>query len=353
MPDPEVQPGNEAQAAAPAPEAKPRSLAKPFNRAGAPSIADLGFDAQPDAAQGEEEPSTKSAANDLIGFPGERVPHISFGFEGERWRIRNVVWVIGQSATGQQLLDHTYRAGYRMGFDAMISTGERLVSYTNQADRVITLDSRASTEQLVVMLAYCLSLASAGIDGVFYDSTMMPPAALIANRMANAYAIAVQMQVCHELRTSPTLPENTDREVYWRLLAKEQPRLSSAYAQMAINEMALTGGAAMAATIREFYDHKTQRERYDIEVVNYFRALPLTVLKDPKAMTAGFDPAAQVFKLKLPGMTYALNHEPKLELKDPVNLASSAAIAEAVTALQAARRNAGVKDRETWHVQVV
>lgn len=353
MPDPEVTPSEDAPAIAAAPAPQVRHLSKPFNRAGAPSIADLGFDAQPDNDDEDDARSKGGAAEDLIGFPGERVPHISFGFEGERWRIRNVVWVIGQSATGQALLDQTYRAGYRMGFDSMISTGERLECYTNLADKVITLDSRASTEQLVLMLTYCLALASAGIDGISYDSSQHPPAALLAHRMANAYALGLQLQVCYELKNSPTLPETSDREVYWRLVAKEQSRLSSAYAQSAISDMAITQGSAMAAAIREFYDHKTLCERYDTEVINYFRALPQGLLKDPRALTAGFDPGAQAFKLKFPAMTYATNHEPKLNLKDPANMASSATIAEAVAALLVIRRNAGVKDREAWHVNVV
>ena len=106
----------------------------------------------------------------------------------------------------------------------------------------------------------------------------------------------------------------------------------------------------MAAAIREFYEHKTLRERYDIEVINYFRALPATLLKDPRALTSSFDPPNQIFKLKFPGMTYAVNHEPRLDLKNPANLASSPAIAEAVAALLTLRRNAGVKDRDPWHV---
>lgn len=347
IPEPEVAPSG----APPLPQAAQRSLTKPFNRAGAPSIADLGFDAQPDTGSETDEDTKSPTSKDLIGFPGERVPHISFGFEGERWRIRNVVWVIGQSATGAQMLDHTYLAGYRIGFDGMVNTGERLQSFTNLSDRVITLDSRANPEQLVVMLAYALALGSAAIDGVFYDSPLSPPAALLAARLCNAYAIALQMQICFELRTSPTLPESSDREVYWRLIAKEQPRLSSGFAQMALNEMALTQGAAMAATVREYYGHKALRESYDTEVINYFRSLPANLLKDPKSMTGSFDPAAQVFKLKFPAVSYAVNHEPKLDLKAPANLAASTSIAEAITELQAARRNAGVKDRETWHVQ--
>lgn len=349
IPEPETD--TEKNAAVPAPPV--RVLSKPFNRAGAPSIVDLGFDAQPDSTADVDEEIKSHTTKDLIGFPGERVPHISFGFEGERWRIRNVVWVIGQSQSGQTLLDHTYRAGYRIGFDSMVNTGERLQSFTNIADKIITLDSRASPEQLVVMLSSCLALGSAAIDGVSYDSNMMPQAALLAARLANAYALAVQIQICFELRTAPTLPESSDREAYWRLVNKEQPRLSSGFAQMALNEMSLTQGSAMAAAIREFYDHATLRERYDAEVINYFRALPPSLVKDVKAMTVNFDPSASVFKLKFPGIAYAVNHEPKLDLKDPATLSASAAIAEAVTALQAARRNAGVKDRETWHVQTV
>lgn len=352
MPDPEVKPSEDAPTpAAPAPVV--HSLSKPFNRSGAPSIADLGFDAQPDNEEEDDLAKKKSSGEDLIGFPGERVPHISFGFEGERWRIRNVVWVIGQSATGQMMLDQTYRAGYRMGFDSMISTGERLECYTNLADKVITLDSRASTDQLVLMLTYCLALGCSAIDGVSYDSSMHPPAALLASRMSNAYALGLQLQVCFELKNSPTLPEASDRETWWRMIAKEQPRLASAYAQSAISDMAITQGSAMATVIREFYAYKPLLERYDVEVINYFRSLPQSLLKDPRAMTAGFDPGAQSFKFKFPGMNYAVSHEPKLNLKDPVHMASSAAIAEAVAALLVIRRNAGVKDREPWHVQVV
>lgn len=342
----------EPTASAPAPAGNTaRTIGKLFGRAGAPSIVDLGFDAQAEADTEDE--LRDQTAKDLIGFPGERAPHISFGFEGERWRIRNVVWVVGQSDLGSKLLDHTYRAGYRISFDTMTLAGDRLTSSHSIADRAIVLDSRASNEQMVVALALRLAFCSAGIDGTYYDASFTPPAALLANRMAAAYAHAMQLQVCFELRTSPHLPATADKEAYWRLAAKEQPRLSSAFAQSAINTMALEQGAAAASVVREFYGHGSLRNRYDIEVINFFRSLPASLMKDPKAMVGAFDPSAQSFKLTFPAVTYATSREPKLVLNDAARMGASAEIVEAVAALLTARRNAGVKDRDSWQVKEV
>ncbi len=326
-----------------------RSLLKLYNRAGAPSIVDLGFDAQPES--GTEEDLRDQTAKDLIGFPGERAPHISFGFEGERWRIRNIVWVLSQSTTGHELLDQTYRAGYRLGFDPMTCTSEYLKSAINTADRVILLDSRATNEQLVVDLALQLGFAGASVDGAYFDQSFSPPSALIAQRLAAAYAHSAQLQICFELRENPSLPSNLNKDVYWRIVTKLQHRLAGAFAQAAVNDFALTQGNAAAVAIREFYAHVRLRHEYDVEVINYFRSLPLAVVKDTKAMTSGFDATTQSLKLKLPGAAYAQNHDPRLNLNDTATVAVLPEIAQAVTALQAARRNAGVKDRDSWQVK--
>ena len=350
-------PTSDIEQPSPAPETAaekpvvPRLMAPRFNRAGAPSIADLGFDAEA-GSETAEAGAFDQAADDLIGFPGERIPHISFGFEGERWRIRNVVWVVAQSPTGLSLIEHTYRAGYRLGFDGMTATSEKLGGSVNPVDKVITLDSRASLEQMVAQLSFLLGLGSAAIDGVSYDITMNPSAALQAGRLANAYALALQIQVAYELNQATTLPPNADREAYWRQAVAAHPRLTSAYAQMAINEMAISQGAAMAAALREFYDFKTLRDSYDTEVINFYQSIPPMAFKDPKLMNTGFDVAAMIYKLRFPSVTYAVAHDPKLLLTDPVNSSSCAAIAEAVAALQAVRKNAGVKDRDPWHVSV-
>jgi len=331
------------------PAALTHSILKFYNRAGAPRIVDLGFDAQTDTDEDEE--AKERGSQDLIGFPGERAPHVSYGFEGERWRIRNVVWVISQSELGQKLLDHTYRAGFRISFDSMVNTGEQHCNYLNYADRVIVLDSRASNDHMVAALALQLAFASAAVDGAYFDHGFTPPAALLAHRMAAAYAHAIQLQICFELRTSEGLPAKTDREMYWRLAAKEQPRLASGFAQAAINDMALTQGAAGAVVIREFYDYTALRKSYDAEVINFFRALPAAIMKDPKSMTTLFAPDAQALKLTFPFMAYALNHDPKLNLLAPANLGTSAEVVQAVAALQTARKNAGVKDRDSWQIK--
>lgn len=336
------------------PSAQPEkaSLLRLFSRAGAPSIADLGFDAQPDPMADGKLP-VDSDSGEQIGFPGERVPHISYGFEGERWRIRNAAWLIGQSATGLILLDRTYRAGLRICFDAMISTGETIQSYVHVQDKIVTLDNRATLEQSVLHLAYNLALACSMIDGVFYDNTFSPPAALLAHRMATANAHAILLQVCFELQTATSIPDEKSRKTFWHMASKNAPRLASAYAQLALNELSMTQGSAMAGAIREFYSHAGLREKADCEVINYFRALPAAQFKDAKSMTGSFDPVAQSYKLTFPGFTYAMAHDPKLNLLSLENVASSAAVAEAVQSLQTTRRNAGVKDRETWHIQTV
>ncbi len=345
----------------PAPQAdtalvKPkRSLLAPFNRAGAPSILDLGFDAQPgtdEAESGSQNELLEQTSHDLIGFPGERIGHISYGFEGERWRIRNAVWVVAQSATGAVLLDQVYRAGYRISFDPMINSSEHLESFVNIHDKAICLDSRANTEQLVAMLSHNLGIAGAAIDGTFFDSSMTPPAALVAHRMAMAYALSVSLQIGFELRESPTLPDKADRDAYWRQCSKDQSRMATAFAQTVINAMAITNGSAMGAAVREFYDYGRLREKYDQEVINYYRALPASLLKDPKAMTGGFDAMGHALNLKLPGVAYATRHDPKLNLLDPEYLGAGQEIIDAVAALQQSRRNAGVKDRDSWQIHL-
>lgn len=343
----------------PAPQAdtlpvKPkRSLLAPFNRAGAPSILDLGFDAQPGAGEAEadrQDELLEQTSHDLVGFPGERIGHISYGFEGERWRIRNAVWVVAQSSTGVTLLDQIYRAGYRISFDPMVNCGEYLESFVNIHDKAICLDSRANPEQLVAMLSHNLGVAGAAIDGTFFDSSMSPPAALLAHRMAMAYALSASLQVAFELRESPTLPNKADRDAYWRQCSKDQSRMASAFAQTVVNTMAISNGSAMAAAVREFYDYGRLREKYDQEVINYYRGLPVSLLKDPKALTGGFDVMGHALNLKLPGLAYATRHDPKLDLLDPENLGAGQEIIDAVAALQQARRNAGVKDRDSWQV---
>lgn len=343
----------EQQAApVPAPEkALPkRSLLGPFNRAGAPSILDLGFDAQPESDTAPEDTLMEQTAHDLVGFPGERVGHISYGFEGERWRIRNAVWLIAQSATGATLLEQVYRAGYRISFDTMINSGEHLQSFVNAQDKAICLDSRGTNEQLVSMLSHNLGIAAAAIDGTLFDHSMTPPAALVAHRLCMAYALSISLQIAFELRDSPTLPNKADRDAYWRQASKDLPRMASALAQTAVNTMALSNGSAMAAAVREFYAHGALREKYDHDVINYYRALPAILIKDPKAMILGFDVTTQSLKLSLPGVTYATKFDPKLVLTSPDNLGSSQEIIDAVAALQQARRNAGVKDRDSWQI---
>lgn len=328
-----------------------RSLLAPFNRAGAPRIADLGFDAQAESGDNKDSVAINHAA-DVIGVPGERIGHISFGFEGERWRIRNIIWVVGQSTTGLALIDQTYRAGYRIGFDSMVSTGEQLQSFTNTQDKIISLDPRASSEQLVAMLILQLALASAAIDGLFYDSSFTPPAALAAHRMTMAYAHGLQLQVAYELRTATAIPDKSSREVYWRILSKELSRLSSGFAQMAVNELSITQGSAIAGAVREFYAHASLRQHYEAEVINYYRSLPAAILKDPKAMTASFDPAQVVYKLKFPGMLYAMTHEPRIDFANPKTSGAAQSTVDAVAAMQQARKAAGIKDRDAWQIQV-
>ena len=330
-----------------------KSILSFFNRAGAPRIADLGFDAQPENEESEEDTmSVRNTAQDTIGVPGERIGHISFGFEGERWRIRNIVWVVAQSSTGLALVDKTYRTGYRIGFDSMLTTGERLTAFANPQDKVINLDPRATAEQLVAMLTLQLSISSAAIDGLEYDSGMMPHAALMANRMKMAYAHALQLQVAFELKDSTSLPSKTDRDIYWKLLSRDMSRLSSGFAQMAVNDFAIQQGGASAGAIREFYGHMSMRRRYDADVINYYRALPAAILKDPKSMTGGFDPSAAAYKLSFPGMVYAMTHDPRLNPQEPANAGSSQAVVEAVAALAQARKAAGVKDRDPWQIPV-
>lgn len=332
------------------PARPPRSLLRPFNRAGAPSIADLGFDAQPD---NDDDDRSGTNPADLIGFPGERMPHISFGFEGERWRIRNVVWVIGQSPTGLALIEHTYRAGYRIGFDGMVITGERLNYACNLQDRVIVLDTRATPEQQVNQLAYLYALGSAAIDGVSYDISLSPPAALKANRLANAYAVALQLQIMHELRQSTTLPASADKDAYWRLAEQAHPRLARTYAQAAVNDIALKQGSAMAMVLRDFYAQRDIKERYDTEVIKFYNSLSPATFKDAKLMNLGFDPTALAYKMNFQAPSYAVSHDPKLDLNDTMLNSVTPLIGEAIEKLYTTRRNAGVKDREPWHVNIV
>lgn len=328
------------------------TLLHPFNRAGAPRISDLGFDAgaQEDGAGDETEGHTDP--DGLLSIPGERIGHISYGFEGERWRIRNLVWVVGQSRTGLALIEQAYRAGYRIAFDTMVSSGEKVGHFLNPQDKIILLDIRATPEQQVAMLTLGLAATSAVLGGLSYDSSHTPPAAIAVHRMAMAYAHSLQIQVAFELRNAETLPEKVQRDAYWKLVSQQLSRMASGFAQMAVNEMALSQGSAMAGAIREFYGTPALRVRYEREVINYFRSLPPLIVKDPKAMTAGFDPANLVYKLAFPGMGYALTHDPKIVLTDPANLSAEAATVEAVAALLQARRAAGVKDRDPWQIPV-
>jgi hypothetical protein len=346
-----VQTDASAQAPLAQPERPTRSLLRPFNRAGAPNILDLGFDAEPEA--GAETLAPTQDQQDLASFPGERAPHVSFGFEGERWRLRNLVWVISQSETGQALLDQSYRAGYRVSFDTMTNTGERLLHSFNTLDKCLVLDGRGKPEELTVALALLLGFASAAIDGVSFDISMNPPAALLAHRMAAAHAHALQLQVCFELRTSKGLPASANKEAYWRLISKEQPRLSSGFAQAAVNALALSSGAAAAMAIREFYAHGGARASTDAEVINFYRALPPATYKDAKVLTGSFDPTAASLRLKFPGIAYACAHDPCLNLLDAQNTGADPAIAAAVAALHEQRKNAGVKDKDSWQIREV
>lgn len=339
------------------PSPKLRSVMAFYKRAGMPSITDLGLDAMPGETSGEDdaqgdEPAAAAVPppQDITGFPGERVSHIAYGFEGERWRIRNAVWVMAQSPLGEKVLAHIYAGGFRITFDAQAIASEKFQSFVNTVDRVIVLDSRASAERLVVDLALQASLASASRDGLFWDTAFSPPAALLVHRMATAYAASMQLQIAYELRTATTLPAHADKGAYWRLMARIQHRISGTFAQAAINDMALEQGAAAGAAIREFYHHASQRSRVDREVINFYKSLPQSTLKDPKAMTMGIDPTAAAYKLTFPGLVYAMTHDPEISLTAPENVAVAEEIDTAVQFLQGVRKNAGVKDREMWQI---
>jgi hypothetical protein len=335
-------------------------LLKRYNRAGAPNITDLGLDAHATDSNplgtGSPEDADEDSALDLgsgqdqTGFPGERVPHISYGFEGERWRVRNAVWVMAQSQLGESLLRHIYQSGYRIGFDNMACPSEKLRAYANPHDRVIILDNRASPEQLVLQLAYQAAIGSAARDGLVWDTTTSPPSALALERMITAYAISIQLQICYELRTAESMPAQADREIYWRLVTKLHHRSAGTFAQAAINDMAVEQGAAAAAAIREFYLHTSARLKCDRGVIEHYNSLPQSTLKDPKSLTLTIDPTTAAFKLKMPCMAYALQHEPKLDLAAPENLAIVEEIDTALQSLQAIRKNAGVKDKDSWHI---
>ncbi len=340
----------------PAPGLLVRTLLLPFNRAGAPRISDLGFDAGAKEGENDDEDDADGgihgSSEGILSIPGERIGHISYGFEGERWRIRSLVWVVGQSRTGLALIEQAYQAGYRIAFDTMVATGENTTYALNAQDKIILLDIRATPEQQVSMLTLALAVASAALGGLLFDSSYTPPAAIAVHRMAMAYAHSLQIQVAFELRSAETLPEKAQRDAYWKVLSRQLSRMASGFAQMAVNDMALTQGSAMAGAIREFYGSPAHRARYEAEVINYFRSLTGNVLKDPKAMTAGFDPVNASYRLAFPSMVYAMTHDPKISLTDPVNLGARAVTVEAVAALQQARRTAGVKDRDPWQIPV-
>lgn len=363
-PDSSAQTGGAGAGAAASTTAAGQDLAaellKRYNRAGAPNITDLGLDAHatdstplgtgsPDEAD-EDSALDLGSGQDQTGFPGERVPHISYGFEGERWRIRNAVWVMAQSPLGETLLRHIYQSGYRIGFDNMACSSEKLRAYANPHDRVIILDNRASPEHLVLQLAYQAAIGSAARDGLVWDTTTSPPSALALERMITAYATAIQLQICYELRTAKSMPAQADREIYWRLITKLHHRSSGTFAQAAINDMAVEQGAAAAAAIREFYLHTSARLKCDRAVIEHYNSLPQITLKDPKSLTLAIDPTTAAFKLKVPCMAYALQHDPKLDLSHPENLAVAEEIDTALQSLQAIRKNAGVKDKDSWHI---
>lgn len=334
----------------PQPASKQRSLVGPFNRAGAPSILDLGFDAE--AAQaGEME--VAEHGNEIVGVPGERVPHVSFGFEGERWRIRNVAWLIAQSKTGVKMLETVYQAGYRICFDAMAFSGERFGSALNLADKVISLDPRANLEKLVLTLAYQLAIATETVNGVVMGLQLNPAAALLTHRLLSANAHATVLQVAFELKTATTLPAKSKREMFWELAASEQPVLAAAFEKAATNAMALDSGLAAAEAIRAFYNSAELRLKAGAEIINIYRALPPAAFKDAKLMLLGFNAEDITYKFKLPGVGYATKHEPKLNLADSRHSGVFPETLEALTLLQTTRRNAGLRDREAWTLPVV
>ena len=332
------------------PSAPPRHLAPLFANAGLFRIEDLGFD-----ASGENSTASIAKADDtasIYNIPGERVGHISYGYEGERWRIRSLVWVVAQSTTGQKLVETAYHDGYRIAFDSMSNAREEAMASINPGDKVIILDSRTSPTLTTCMLIHQLALANAAIAGIDYSSDMTPPAALIANRMASTYAASLLIQTAYELRTSETLPKGTNREAYWQEITPLFKPYMDAFCRAAVNDMALAQGTAMASALREMYKTPSFLEKYDINVVNYYRSLPPGIFKDAKAMTEKFDPTSVAYRLALPCMVYAMTHDPKLDLTSPSCTATSVTVADAVASMQQLRRAAGIKDRDPWQIMV-
>jgi len=329
-----------------------RSLVTPFNRAGSLSLLDLGFDAENGSHHSSDEDGQDSGS-DIVGFPGERVSHVSFGFEGERWRLRNVAWVLAQSASGQKLLDLTYRAGYRISFDRMAFSGERLECLTNLQDKCIALDPRTPPPMLLINLTTQLVAAANASNGLVLDLTLTPPAALLANRLVMADAEAAVLQITWELRQSTTLPAKANREIYWETARQRQPALAATFEAHAQSAMSLESGMAAAAVIRAVYQSPKLRERSENEVLQTYRALPPSLFKDPKFMIIPFNDKDISYKFALAGVGYALSHEPKLDLSDSLNKGIFSASQDVLNLLQSARRNAGVKDREVWNLPVV
>lgn len=329
-----------------------RSLVAPFNRAGTVSLLDLGFDAEGGSHQTLDEDGHEGSS-DIIGFPGERVSHVSYGFEGERWRLRNVAWVIAQSKMGELLLDKTYRSGYRISFDRMAFPGERVGALSNLQDKCISLDPRTPTHLLLPLLVTQLAACANEGTGLQMGLALTPPAALMTQRLVTADAEAAALQVAWEIRHCTTLPAKANHEAYWAVAKARQPQLAALFESHAQTPMAVESGMAAAAVIRGFYQSAELRAKNEQEVLLRYRALPQAAFKDPKIMSVVFNEKDMSYKFALPGVGYALSHDPKLNLGDSFNKGIFASSQDVLNILQSARRNAGVKDRENWNLPVV
>ncbi len=329
----------------------PLDVAGRFSQAGLPHLSDLGLDANvSNSPEGQKQLTAET--EQLINIPAERLSHISFGFEGERWRLRNLISLIGLSATGLLLIDQTYQAGYRICFDGMATPHRTMDTSMNVMDKVILLDPRAQAADQIMDLILMLGLANAALGGVYFDYLMMPTAALHAQRLALAYARALQIQVCFELQTVPTMAGLPPNESYWAKLNQCCPLETEAFHSAAMNELALNHGSAMANAIRTFYNTPANLQQSDCDVINYYRALPPLLYKDAKNMTVGFESQTLAYKLPFPSVVYAITRDPKLNLTDPLYNRATQEIVQAISELQQMRRTAGIKDRDTWQISV-
>jgi hypothetical protein len=335
------------------PEVGLRSLSLLFGRAGAPNILDLGFDASDAENPTLEEESERFGNSEQNLFADERVSHISFGFEGERWRIRNAVWLLAQSKLGSRLLNDTYRAGYRIAFDSMAFANETLGASCNTTDKIICLDSRADSVQLVLLLAEQLTFALNAINGLICDTSLTPAAALLTERLLRADAISATLQVSTELATSTVLPKVTDNLQYLRIAEARFPLMAKAFTEAAISPLAIETGEAQAAAIRAFYRSPQKRLISENCVITRYRALPESVFKDPKFMLIGFNASDITYKFALPGIAYATSKDPALKLSTPFNCGVFSSTLDSLNYLQNIRRNAGLRDKETWALPLV